>query len=116
MTIAGMPAIPMPGQYAAALIAEVVAPCNRFLACTKAPDTFDAVDASGILGTHEIKPMSTQQLMALTLAYSGGLQNEPQAHKLPKEMKETKRRPQNEQSRKRWINPQNRKNRQGKLP
>ena len=72
MTIAGIPAIPMPGQYAAALIAEVVNPCNRFLACTKCPDTFDAVDASGILGTHEIKPMSTQQLMALTLAYSCG--------------------------------------------
>lgn len=91
MTIAGIPAIPMPGQYAAALISHVVAPSNRFLACTKCPDTFDAVDASGILGTHEIKPMTTQQLMALTIAYSGGSFAEPQAHKLPREVKETVR-------------------------
>ena len=45
MTIAGMPSIPMPGQYVAAVIAEVVAPPNRMLACTKAPDTFDAIEA-----------------------------------------------------------------------
>ena len=89
MTIAGIPAIPMPGQYAAALIAEVVSPCNRFLACTKVPDTFDAVDASGILGTSTVKPMTVQQLMALVIAYSGGSNHEPRAHMLPKEVKET---------------------------
>ena len=63
MTIAGMPAIPLPGQYVAAVIAEVVAPCNRMLACTKAPETFDAYAASGMLQTHEVIPMTTQQLM-----------------------------------------------------
>ena len=86
MTISGMPAIPLPGQYVAALIAEVVAPCNRFIACTKAPDTFDANIASGILGTHAIQDMSVQQLMSLTLAYSGGFPGEPSAHKLPREV------------------------------
>ncbi len=89
MTIAGMPAIPLPGQYVAALIAEVVAPANRLLACTKAPDTFDADEASGILGTHVVKDMSVQQLMALVLAYSGGYPGEPAAHRLPKDVKET---------------------------
>ncbi len=89
MTIAGMPAIPMPGQYVAALIAEVVAPCNRMLACTKAPDTFDANEASGILGTHIVKPMTVQQLMALTIAYSGSLTGEPHAHKFPREVSDT---------------------------
>ena len=84
MTIAGMPAIPLPGHYVAALIAEVVAPVNRMLACTKAPDTFDAVIASGLDQTHEVKEMSVQQLMALVIAYSGDLKKEPQAHKLPK--------------------------------
>lgn len=84
MTIAGLPAIPLPGQYAAALIAEVVAPCNRFVACTKAPETFEAVDASGLISTHEVKTMSVQQLMALVLAYSGGFPDEPPADKLPK--------------------------------
>ena len=85
MTIAGMPAIPMPGHYAAAVIATCVAPCNRMVACMKCPDTFDAVDASGILGTSEIKTMSHEQVMALVLAYSGGFGGEPVAHRLPKE-------------------------------
>lgn len=86
LTIAGMPAIPLPGQYVAAVIAEVVAPCNRMIACTKAPDTFDASDASGILQTHEIKNMSVQQLMSLVLAYSGGYSGEPQNLRLPKDI------------------------------
>lgn len=89
MTISGMPAIPLPGQYVAAVIAEVVSPVNRLLACTKAPDTFDADQASGIMDTHVVKDMSVQQLMALVIAYSGGYGGEPRAHKLPSEVKET---------------------------
>ena len=88
MTISGMPAIPLPGQYVAAMISEVVAPVNRLLACSKAPDTFDADLASGILGTHRIEPMSREQLMSLVLLYSGGFPDEPPAHKLPKDVKE----------------------------
>lgn len=88
MTIAGMPAIPLPGHYVAAVIAEVVSPANRLLACTKAPDTFDADAASGIMGTHVIKDMSVQQLMSLVIAYSGGYPGEPPAHRLPREVKE----------------------------
>lgn len=84
MTIAGMPAIPLPGQYTAAVIASVVSPMNRMVACTKAPDTFDAISASGLVSTHEIKPMSSEQLMSLVIAYSGGLTEEPPAHILPK--------------------------------
>lgn len=83
MTIAGMPPVPMPGQYAAALIAEIVSPCNRMLACIKAPDTFDAVDSSGLLGTSEIRDMTPQQLMGLVIAYSGGIAREPAQHRLP---------------------------------
>ena len=89
MTIAGMPAIPLPGQYLAALIAEVVSPCNRLVACMKAPDTFDAEAASGILMTHEVKDMPYQQLMALTLLYSSGFPEEPAPHKLPRQVKRT---------------------------
>ena len=88
MTISGMPAMPLPGQYCAAVIAICVAPVNRLVACTKAPDTFDADAASGILGTHEVKDMSVQQLMSLVMAYSGGFPGEPPAHKLPREVKE----------------------------
>lgn len=97
MTIAGMPAIPLPGQYVAALIAEVVGPCNQMLACTKAPDTFDAEAASGILDTHTIKEMEWQQLMSLVLAYSGGFPGEPGAHRLPKSV-ERKMREETEKS------------------
>lgn len=88
MTIAGMPAVPLPGQYVAAVIAEIVAPVNRLLACVKAPDTFDAYMASGLERTHEVKPMSREQLQGLVIAYSGGLAKEPNAHKLPSEIKE----------------------------
>lgn len=88
MTIAGMPAIPLPGQYVAALIAEVVGPCNRMVACTKAPDTFDAEVASGIQMTHKVQDMSVQQLMALVIAYSGDFPNEPGAGRLPKSVQQ----------------------------
>ncbi len=83
-----MPAIPLPGQYIAAVIAEVVAPPNRMLACTEAPDTFDAAVASGIMGTMEVKPMTSNQLMGLVLLYAGGFSGEPAAHRLPKEVKQ----------------------------
>ena len=88
MTIAGMPAIPLPGQYVAALIAEVVAPCNYMIAAVKAPDTFDATDASGLLGGAEVRTMEYQQLMALVIAYAGGYGEEPHGHQLPRSVKE----------------------------
>lgn len=88
MTIAGMPAIPLPAQYVAAVIAECVAPCNRLVACTKVPDTFDAFDASGLIGTHEIKDVTPQQMMALVMAYSGGYTGEPNNQKIPSEIVE----------------------------
>lgn len=86
MTIAGMPAIALPGHYVAAMIATVVSPSNRLIACTKVPDTFDAVAASGIHQTFEVKPMRVEQIMSLVLAYSGGFGEEPPAHKLPREV------------------------------
>ena len=82
MTIAGMPAIQLPGQYVAALIAEVVAPCNYMLAALKAPDTYDAMDASGLVGKPEVESMPWQQLAALVLAYAGGYGDEPAPEKL----------------------------------
>lgn len=89
MTIAGMPPIPLPGHYVAAVIAKCVSPVNRMIACMKAPDTFDADLASGIMQSHEVKPMSREQLMALVLLYSADYDGEPAAHKLPREVKET---------------------------
>ena len=88
MTIAGMPAVPLPGQYVAALIAEVVAPCNYMIAAVKAPDTFDATDASGLLGDYEVKTMEYQQLMALILAYAGGYGDQPAGDMLPRDLED----------------------------
>lgn len=88
MSIAGMPSIPLPGQYMAAVICEVVAPCNRFLAAMKVPATFDAVAAAGITESFQVKEMSTEQMMALVLAYSGEFPGEPEPHKVPKDVKE----------------------------
>ena len=88
MTIAGMPPVPLPGQYVAAVIAEVVSPCNRMVACVKAPDTFDASMASGFMGAPEVEDMTPHQLMALVIAYSGGFGEEPPAGRLPAEVVE----------------------------
>jgi len=88
MTIAGMPAIPLPGQYVAAVIAAIVAPCNWMVAATKAPDTFDALDASGMLGGSKVKDMTVQQLQSLIMCYGGALTGEPGAHRLPKSVGE----------------------------
>ena len=82
MTIAGMPAVPLPGQYVAALIAEVVAPCNYLIASVKAPDTFDAFDASGLTKDAEVRTMEREQMMALVIAYAGGYGDEPDRDKL----------------------------------
>lgn len=97
MTIAGLPAIPLPGQYVAAAIAHIVSPCNQVVACYKVPDTFDAEAASGMLRTHEVKPMPREQMIALVMAYSGGFVGEPAPHRLPKDIEETVRR-ENEKS------------------
>ena len=87
LTIAGMPPVPLPGQYVAATIAVLVAPLNRLVACQKSPDTFDANAASGLLGDVVIEPMRPEQLMSLVIAYSGGFGGEPMP-RLPKDIKE----------------------------
>lgn len=77
LSIAGLPAAPLPGQYAAAVIAILVAPCNRIVAAMKTPDTFDALGASGLVQEVKIRPMEREQMIALVMAYSGGFGGEP---------------------------------------
>lgn len=90
MTIAGLPPVPLPGQYAAAVIAIVVAPANRFLAAQKVPDTFDAVAASGLEGAVEIQPTKPEQMFGLIMAYSGGYGGEPMV-RLPEVVNEQRK-------------------------
>lgn len=87
LTISGMPAVPLPGQYAAAVIAICVGPANRMLAANRVPETFDAVAASGLLGPMEVRPMKRETMMALVLAYSGGFGDEPPMERLPSAVK-----------------------------
>lgn len=90
MTIAGMPAVPLPGQYAAAVIAIVVAPANRFVAAEKVPDTFDAAAASGLEGSMKVEKMGRETMFGLVMAYSGGFGGEPM-RRLPSEVNEMRK-------------------------
>lgn len=90
MTIAGLPPVPLPGQYAAAVIAIVVAPANRFLAAQKVPETFDAVAASGLEGKVDIRPVKQETMFGLVMAYSGGYGGEP-LERLPQEVNEARK-------------------------
>lgn len=71
-TIAGLPAAPLAGHYAAACIVLLVAPCNRLVATACVPTTFDTEKASGLQGPVEIVEMSREQLIGLVIAYSDG--------------------------------------------
>jgi hypothetical protein len=71
LTIANIPSQPLPGQYVAALICDVVAPPNRIVAASMAPDTFDAVSAAGVDQPVKIEPMRPEQMLGLVVAYSG---------------------------------------------
>lgn len=88
MNIVAMPPVPLPGQYVAAVIAIVVSPANRIIACFKAPDTFDAVAAAGVTEPFEVKDMPPEQLISLVMAYSGGYGGQPPLQRLPKEIEE----------------------------
>lgn len=90
MTIAGLPPVPLPGQYAAAVIAIVVAPANRFIAAQKVPATFDAVSASGLEGKVEIREVRPETMFGLVMAYSGGYGGEP-LERLPEDVNEMRK-------------------------
>lgn len=70
LTIAGLPAQPLPAQYVAAVISYVVSPANRLVAAMRAPETFDGVAASGLLGGQEVEPVTSEQMVSLVIAYS----------------------------------------------
>ena len=88
LTIANIPPGPLPGQYVAAVIAEIVAPPNRMVACHKAPDTFDAASALEEQDMINVKPVNVYKLQALVLLYSGEYDNEYPPDRLPREIGE----------------------------
>lgn len=70
LTIAGLPAVPLPAQYVAAVIATIVAVPNRLSAAMRAPEAYDAVAASGLVGPVEVEPVRIETMMALVMGYT----------------------------------------------
>ena len=70
LTVAGIPAGTMPGQYVAVVIYRLVSPCNWMTAAYRAPETYNAVQASGVSVSSEIVSMDVRQLIALVLEYA----------------------------------------------
>lgn len=67
---AGLPPVPLPGAYVAAVICKLVAPCNRLLAAASAPESFDAMSALGLTGESLNVITTKQQMYALVMYFS----------------------------------------------
>ncbi len=70
LRIAGLPAVPLPGAYVAAVICKLVAPCNRILAAASAPESFDAMSAVGLVSESVKVITSKEQMYALVVYFS----------------------------------------------
>lgn len=77
LTMAGLPAVPMPAEYVAAVIYVLVAPVNRMVAASRAPEAYDAVKASGLAAPVEIEAVRQETMMSLVQAYSSGYLTDP---------------------------------------
>ena len=77
LSVAGLPAQPLPAQFVAAIIATMVSPANWIVAANRAPQSYDALDASGIQGSHEVRNVSAEQMVSLVLLYGGSYKDEP---------------------------------------
>lgn len=73
LRIGGLPAVPLPGAFVAATICKLVAPCNRLLAAANAPESFDAMSASGITGD-PVEIITTKQQMYSLVTYFSSAQ------------------------------------------
>lgn len=69
---AGLAPTPLPGAFVAAVICKLIAPCNRLVAGQNAPESFDAMSASGIYSETEVINTTSQQMMGLICAFSSG--------------------------------------------
>ncbi len=67
---AGLPPTPLPGAYVAAVICKLVAPCNRMVAASSAPESFDAMSASGLTEEPQDVITTQQQMYALVIYFS----------------------------------------------
>lgn len=73
LRVAGLPPVPMPGAYVAAVICKLCAPCNRLVAAASAPESFDVMSASGIAEASVINITTKQQMYALVVYFSSAV-------------------------------------------
>ena len=71
LTISRIPATRLSGQFAAALICEVVHTCNIHAAAWSCPDSFDATAAAGFDGNPKFDAMPPEQIVTLCMAILG---------------------------------------------
>lgn len=65
---AGLPPVPLPGAYVAAVICKLIAPCNRLVAASSAPESFDVMSAVGLTG-ESVKIITTKEQMYALVVY-----------------------------------------------
>lgn len=79
LRVAGLPPVPLPGAFVAATICKLVAPCNRLVAAASAPESFDVLSMSGMVGEPVQIITTKEQMYALVTYFSsaefGGLEN-----------------------------------------
>lgn len=67
---AGLPPVPLPGAFVAAVICKLCAPCNRLVAAASAPESFDVMSAVGITSDSLKIITSKEQMYALVVYFS----------------------------------------------
>ena len=70
LNVAGLPPLPLPGAYVAAVICKLCASCNRIVAAMNAPESFDAMTASGITAEPIVIITKREQMIALVVYFS----------------------------------------------
>lgn len=75
----GLPAVPLPGAFCAAVICKLVKPCNRLLAAASCPESYDVMSASGLTGDSMQIITTKEQMTSLVVYFSsaeyGALEN-----------------------------------------
>lgn len=70
LRVGGLPPTALPGAFLASVICKLVKPCNRLLAASVAPESFDVMSAAGIHGESQIVNTTHQQMLALVVYFS----------------------------------------------
>lgn len=70
LRVAGLAPTPLPGVFVAAVICQLIAPCNRLVAGQAAPESYDAISASGVYSDVEVLNTRQEQMTSLIMMFS----------------------------------------------